>query len=366
MKSSARWILLPYLLWQVVSWHAACAASPSATFQLIPGSRATWAVSADGSTVIGITGLGASYNTYRWTATAGRQLLGTDLTLNDLSANGDIVVGLDGIKGLRLSTSQGKLSAPGHVIEVRGSSADGRVLVGSNSYPAGRGAFRWTEANGEVPIGDLPGGSFFGIAEAVSGDGYKIVGQSSSDFGEEPYLWTEFQGMRSLGSISGSPFRGWAFDISDDGQVVVGVRNLDSGGEEAFRWTETGGRLDLGDIPGGSVDSVATGVSANGDVVVGSGQDDSGQVAFIWDKQHGMRRLQDMLSQDYGLNVGSQLYEARDVSADGRTIVGTAVVGGQFEGFVVTLPAVPEPSCLVVSGAALAVLTGCRIPKRNS
>ena len=52
-----------------------------------------------------------------------------------------------------------------------------------------------------------------------------------------------------------------------------------------------------------------------------------------------MRRLEDMLRDDYGINTGIRLAEARDVSADGRVIVGAAFISyGENRGFVVTLP----------------------------
>jgi probable HAF family extracellular repeat protein len=205
----------------------------------------------------------------------------------------------------------------------------------------------------------LPGGYYFSIAEAVSGDGSRIVGLSSSELGEEPYRWTQSDGMRSLGAISGTPFPGWAFDISDDGNVVVGGRRLASGPNEAFAWTEAGGRVDLGDVPGGNFSSAATGVSQNGDVIVGSSEDENGQVAFMWDSLHGIRRLEDVLRDDYGINTGIRLYEARDVSADGRTIVGAAFVSpGKSQAYVVTLPfVVPEPSSFVFSSIVMALLS---------
>jgi hypothetical protein len=103
------------------------AATPSASFQLLPGTRSAWAVSADGSTVIGITGVGVSFNNYRWTKSNGLQLLGTRQQLRDLSANGDIIVGVSGGFGYRWSATAGTLPAPGRVIEVRGASLLGDV-----------------------------------------------------------------------------------------------------------------------------------------------------------------------------------------------------------------------------------------------
>jgi probable HAF family extracellular repeat protein len=220
----------------------------------------------------------------------------------------------------------------------------------SVASPSRREAFQWSEASGIVPIGDLPGGSFFSIAEAVSGDGSAVVGQSSSAHGYEPFLWTASDGMRALGEITGGSFRGWAFDISDDGKVVVGLNS--ENGTQAFAWTETGGRIDLGDVPGGRFSSFAHGVSGDGSIIVGVGEDDEGETAMIWDRFHGMRRLEDVL-REFGVEPGIRLHAAWDVSSDGRTIIGSAYLGpGTFQGFV----AVPEPVGLWIALAALCFL----------
>src|SRR5262249_40649458 len=61
--------------------------------------------------------------------------------------------------------------------------------------------------------------------------------------------------------------------------------------------------------------------------------------AFIWDAQHGMRDLNDVLT-GLGVNLnGWVLTEARGLSADGTTIVGNgANPQGQFEGWIAVVP----------------------------
>jgi hypothetical protein len=331
---------------------AAHAGAPAASFQLIPGTRSAWAVSGDGSTVIGnTTGPGGGQEFY-WRPSTGVTPLEDVDQLLDLSEDGDILVGHDltGSQGIRRSISAGNLPAPSPVIEVRGVSADGNVLTGSVSSSAGRQAYRWTEATGITPLGDLPGGQFFSYAEAVSGDGSKIVGQGTKENSSQPILWTESAGIRALGDITGEPFDGWAFDISKNGNVVVGLGNKGTG-DEAFVWTETGGRVDLGDFPGGAFYSFAHGVSQDGSVVVGLGTDDGGESAFVWTHHLGLRKLRDVLS-DYGIETGVRLHSAWDISSDGRTIVGTAIRSdGQFQAFIAVLP-IPEPSTLTAACVA--------------
>ena len=40
----------------------------------------------------------------------------------------------------------------------------------------GTEAFRWTEGSGMVGLGDLAGGSFYSVANAVNADGSVVVG----------------------------------------------------------------------------------------------------------------------------------------------------------------------------------------------
>jgi hypothetical protein len=120
-----------------------------------------------------------------------------------------------------------------------------------------------------------------------------------------------------------------------------------SSGYEAVIW-DNAGITGLGDLPGGRFISVARAVSGDGSVVVGSA--DTGAVpasdsntAFIWDSIHGMRALQDVLQSEYGLDLsGWWLLDAKDISDDGRTIVGVGInPNGDAEAWVAILP----PAC---------------------
>ncbi|RME68265.1 MAG: PEP-CTERM sorting domain-containing protein [Verrucomicrobia bacterium] len=161
-----------------------------------------------------------------------------------------------------------------------------------------------------VGLGDLPGGSFFSVASAVSADGTTIVGGSDS-----------------------------------------------ADGTEAFRWTSTGGMIGLGDLPGGAFHSHGYGVSGDGSVIVGEGTTAAGRKAFIWTQAGGMADLQTTLIDDYGLAgalAGWTLESARAVSPDGRTIVGFGInPWGQTEAW---LAVIPEPSTYAVTLAALSLL----------
>lgn len=190
-------------------------------------------------------------------------------------------------------------------------------------------AFRWTVAGGMLGLGHLPGTtrSSQGIAFGVSGDGSVVVGAS----GGHAFRWTSAAGLIDLGV-------GTAYGVSDDGSVVVG----DSGGE-AVRWTSPEGLVALGDPS-----STAYAASADGSIIVGRGS----KGAFLWDTTHGIRPLRDVL-QDQGLDLtGWTLSEARDVSADGLTLVGSGInPDGNPEAWIAVLS--PQGSAVLTPETAL-------------
>jgi probable HAF family extracellular repeat protein len=205
-------------------------AEPSLTaLPLPPGAFSAngYAVSADGSSVAGMS-LGNGHQAFRWTAAGGIQPLGT-------------------------------LIGPGGASEAFGISSDGSVVVGvsSSAFPQPGGfldlnrAFRWTEV-GMVSLGDLPGGSVYGWANAVSDDGAVIAGNSESAAGLEGFRWTEEEGMIGLGLPPG-----WAsasaYGLSADGSTIVGGLQKSGGGFGAFFWTEETGMVGIGGLqPDGS------------------------------------------------------------------------------------------------------------------
>ena len=173
-------------------------------------------------------------------------------------------------------------------------SADGRVAVGTASYPqAVERAFRWDATTGIQDLGELPGGGNV-LAHEVSADGSVIVGES----GGRAFRWTIAGGMQSLGD-------GRAEGVSADGQVIVGTL-FTPAGNEAFRWTSTGGMQVLGS-------GTARAANADGSVVVG-GAAGAGGGAFRWDAVNGVQPIPFAL-------------DAIDVSADGRVVL---VEGGRW------------------------------------
>lgn len=253
-----------------------------------------YGVSADGSVVAGLVNLSGVgyYQAYRWTSSGGAVALGT------LGGSYSAAFGISG---------------------------DGSTIVGESLLSDTPGdathAFRWTQSDGLLDLGTL-GGTEYSSANAVSNDGSVVVGNSqiTGNSAAHAYRWTQGSGMVDLGTLGGS--NSYANGVSRDGNTVVGSSMIAGDAEEhAYRWTQGSGMTDLGTL-GGTV-SFSYGVSGNGSIVVGMSQiADSSERAFRWTQSTGMRDLNELLS-EAGINMtGITLREARNISANGRYIVG--------------------------------------------
>jgi probable HAF family extracellular repeat protein len=311
-------------------------------------------ISADGSTVVGesswvfgqvgyteacywnssgVHGIGGGPGQMAFGASAnGSVIVGTGLNSNNVAfrwENG-LTTGLGGAVG-------------GSFIWAEDVSADGSVVVGYGSSD-GYGVVRWDSG----VITDLGSGRAYG----VSAEGSVIVGQSGSNGVNSAFRWTASSGMAGLNGLPGGGTFSSATAVSSNGQVVVGWSNTSNdiyGTRAAYRW-ENGVAIDLGDLPGGGNHNWAEDISADGSIIVGySGDVVQNREAFIWDGQHGMRNLKDILVSDFGLNLtGWSLREATGISDNGMVIVGKGTNPDGFEqGWVATIP---EPATLLLLG----------------
>jgi probable HAF family extracellular repeat protein len=295
------------VIWSVENGLTSLGTLPGVTASVAEG------VSADGATVAGyITGPG-SYRPFRWTSSAGMQVLepGAEIAFAwDISDDGQFIVG-----GYGSST-----------------------VFGGNQE-----AYRWTAGGQYEFLGFLPQGPTTSAAWATSADGSIVVGAARSNAGhQEAFRWTATDGMVGMGDLPGGEIASRAFGVSADGRIVVGESGSPSG-PEAFRWTAESGMIGLGHLPGDDFISTAYAASADGSVVVGSSVTGGRTAAFIWDQARGMRELRSVLESEHGIDLtGWQLVTAIDVSADGLTIAGNGVNPvGQIEAWVATIP---EPS----------------------
>lgn len=326
------------------------------------------AASADGSTVVGMSRSASGLEAFRWTLDEGMVGLG-DLPGGlfrsealDVSADGTIIVGTarsadrSRTEGFRweddFMSDVGTFDAGWSSSYPSAISADGSTIAGGGTSPIGFQAFVWTVTGGLVGLGDLPGGEFQSDANDVSADGSVVVGNSQTGNGDgEAFHWSPQTGMVGLGFLPGGGSFSSASAVSADGTVIIGVSDS-AAGSQAFWWLQNAGMLALGDF-------AALAMSGDASLIVGLERSEYVSRAVIWDEAHGVRDLQDLLSNDIGLDLsGWTLEEAVDISADGTVIVGNGINPfGQTEGWVAVIP---EPGTLMLLGFGTLLLAGRR------
>ena len=230
----------------------------------------------------------------------------------------------------------------GSQLRVEDLSADGSVVAGKHF--GSNLAFRWSATSGMTLLGDLPGGGVNAEASGVSADGQVVVGTAESEFGgtpiQEAFRWKGGVTV-GLGNFSGA---GWdqqseAAATSADGAVVVGRASVGRFSQpyRGFRWTEESGMTSLGQLPGPAHSGATTVHDVSGDGVVVVGETTSPgnpNTAFVWDPEFGMRRLQDVLENEFELDTSAfrDLLFASAISTDARVIGGRGdpVAGSAF------------------------------------
>jgi len=176
---------------------------------------------------------------------------------------------------------------------------------------------------------DLILGDVYSEATAISADGQTIAGFAFNGSLPRilgPFRWTAADGIVAFPFNDGTETARPTAISADGSTVVVG----------SWLWTPSG----LQDIG-----FVGKALSADGTVVVGG--------AEIWDAAHGARNLQQVLTDDHGLDLmGWTLSDAVGISADGLTIAGNGVnPSGQSEAWLVVVPE-PGTGVLVMMGLA--------------
>lgn len=291
-------------------------------------------VSADGAVVVGqaYDGGGQTISNWRWTLGGGMQTLNWIGRVEDVSGDGSILVGsLEAPQEAVRWTPAGGFEHLGYLIPgldtfsaAAAVNADGSAIVGASGHFIAKyqaQAFLWTPGQGMEGLVAQSGTSG---ATDVNGDGSVVVG----GFGESPFQaseafrWTRSGGLEGLGFLPGDQ-RNWASAVSADGSTIVGV-SIGQPGRCPFRWTRAGGVQPLGLVPG-FTNCLPDAVSGDGAIVVGTcltPQD----LAWLWTASTGIRSLQDVLVNEYGLDLtGWQLVSATDISADGNAMVGGGI-----------------------------------------
>jgi len=170
-------------------------------------------------------------------------------------------------------------------------------VVGFSRSGSGGGnaqeAFLWDPEKGMIGLGFLPGGGVsiaYDINNACQVTGW---GSSAERPGGEAFVWDPLNGMRGLGTMPGGAYGEMAYAINELGQVVGTASN-----GEAFLWDPVEGFTRLGVLPGPFPLSSGWGIN-DLEQVVGSALRDIAplvQDAFIWDREHGIRDLEELLA----------------------------------------------------------------------
>jgi uncharacterized membrane protein len=302
----------------------------------LPGGPAfsrPWAISADGSTVVGVSRSVNGDEAFRWNASTG-------------------IVGL------------GDFPGGGFYSNATDVSADGSVVVGQARSSAGDVLFVWKPTTGMAPILD----GFFpvwGSEVAVSDDGQKVVGIRTDLGPQQLFSWTSTGGLRALPGtpqsriclsgdgrtivcgndrwvdgvastpVSSTYTTSIAYAMNADGSTICG-RSGNSGFPPPFA-CRSSILADVQPVWRTNVDSaLARGVSDDSSIIVGT----DGENAMYWSGPTGGVKLKDWLATKYGLQlVGWRLRSAVGISSDGKTIAGEGInPSGAEEAWILRLP----------------------------
>jgi uncharacterized membrane protein len=305
---------------------------------------ARW-ISDDGAVVAGVGGFDDASGSWRFTPIVRRGGRVEDLREHLASAN-RLVLSPDGSTlvastidrlwfwtARRLDVVDLPTGRP-YVLNAPSAANGADLLAGQADFPQlGFTAALWA-GEGLLPILDPSGAVVPEAAGAITPDGTVVLGHTRFD--HQIFRYQPADG--SLSIID--PFPGAAFqlasDVSPDGNTFVGTATTGLG-IEAYRWrnglVETLGHLNPSDpfTFGGRM-------SHDGRRIIGvSGASFSAQ-PFLWEEGIGIRPLADVVAEQGIDTRGYRIDAVKDISADGRTVVGSAESpDGDFFGYVLHL-----------------------------
>jgi probable HAF family extracellular repeat protein len=193
-----------------------------------------------------------------------------------------------------------------------------------------------------IDLGTLGASNLQSSATAITNSTGQVVGSAQTVAGDpsalHPFLWTaggtdgvpSNPQMKDLGSLVAGG-NGWATDINDSGQVVgwSDSGQFDASGkpiQHAILW-QNGSMTDLR-IPMGGNDLTIN----NSAVVVGDEETTAGPShAFVWDRDHGVRDLNNLVPS----NLGAELRQASAANNQGQ-IVADGPVGSTWHAYLLS------------------------------
>lgn len=342
--------------------HAAVGAAVGQTITVLPDYYFT-RLSGDGSMAVGSLRDDFDFtHAIRWSQAGGLEDLGIvpdAFSPIEISRSGEVWVGTASGRPARWVSGEGVQDlgaffpdSPhwnlGAACDV---SNDGRVIVGYAYFDEGAGdsaAFRWSENGG---IQNLDFDTHSSQAYAVSRNGATVAGCDVSE--NEPgrpvvFRWTVQTGFQRTGGFLADCTFEQPTAISDDGRVIVGAASCGAVGVRAFRWTPTTGIQDLGTL--GGLRAIARDVSADGSSIVGESEIPGPYHrthGFLFTSTLGMVDLNvylPLLGFDLG---GREIVRARSISDDGRVILADA---GSRQLMISGLPLQPLPGDMNCDG----------------
>jgi len=329
------------------------AATADVSFEFICVGYA-WDITPDGTVVVG--NAQVTYETFRWTAPDGFELLGgstaamgsgagtpdvsadgrhASATIADVATDSTYITPGLWTQGTRWTETMPPTPPDGGMMgsaygSAWGLSDDGSTLVGlywRPGQPDGSAhACYWTEETGTVGLGSSGRQS---RANDADYDGNVIVGWDENPEwgGRRPTVWVD-----GVMTVLESPDGFCELEtVTPDGETVIGNSyNADRRYAEAAKWHWNGSTWDkqvLGALSGTFADYgtvVPRDITADGSVVVGTnGFDWTQWAAFIWTEETGMVDLDDFLV-DNGVTPpsGFDIQSLTAVSDDGTVMVG--------------------------------------------
>lgn len=270
-------------------------------------------MSADGQLVAGTFGIETSPFVYDYDAafkTTGTVNHIPDIANSNQSFASDVSATGDRIIGYAMKPSQGSLAANTVIrYNTTTQSLEDLGFFG----PPGTAAWIRCDATGDTIVG---------------------AGTGLSSYWTQSTGWVDIPGLASYG-----------YEVSDSGRYIVGSSQFSGGGPRGMIYDRISGTMtDLGTL-GGAADMYAV---TDQLVAVGTSNDFTTNRAVWWRPGVGLRDLNAEFASV--IPTGWHLWEARDITPDGRYILGTGRNEfGSFQAFVIDT--VPEP----ISGIAVAL-----------
>ncbi|MDP4624062.1 MAG: immunoglobulin domain-containing protein [Akkermansiaceae bacterium] len=222
------------------------------------------------------------------------------------------------------------------------------VITGPGTQPY---AFHYTAATQTYRVlGNVPnaGNEIATTIGGISADGSTLSGYERNGVFDGAFVWDTTDGFTLLPVPSnGLAANGDIRQISSNGRFIVGYGTASGGagsGQTAMRWDLSGGAPVGFALQKRFTDSFADArwVTNDGTTVgnVRFGSSFNNNRAAVWLPNGALVVLPDYLASRYGLSTpGFTLNQVTSISADRRTLVGTATNGSGFvEGWILTLP----------------------------